>query len=527
MDNEAIAPEDRAGHRNSTALGLDFHPVIFPVALLVIILLSGYAMFNPELASKSLASAKGWTIANFDWFYMVAGNLFVLFCVVLFVSPLGKIRIGGANAKPQYGMLSYFSMLFAAGMGVGLLFWGVAEPVAYFTDWFKTPLNIAKLTPEAQHAAMGATMFHWGLHPWAIYCTVALVIAYCSNNLGLPSSLSSGLQPLIGNAYRGWIGTVINTFTVVLTAFGLSTSLGLGALQATAGLNHVLGTPNSFGMQLVFIILVSCLAAYSVAAGMDAGVKLLSNINMLLALGLFVFIIIGAGITTFFAGLASTTADYVTYFIPLANWIHRPDQEWFQGWTVFYWAWWASWGPFVGMFIARISVGRSIRQIISMVLIAPTVVALLWMTAFGSTAIDQIQAGKGQLVNGIKDVTLTLFQFLEVLPLTNITAILVVLLLVIFMVTSMDSGCLVVDTLAAGGKEATPRKQKVMWVFITAVICLSIFIVGGDNALKAVQAGAIALALPFMLLMVVLMVSLIKALMADSSRTVVPTTARA
>lgn len=520
MEKSTRLNEEPAGHNNSRALGLDFHPFIFPVALLIIIVLSVYAMFDPKLAGTQLETAKAWTIGNFDWFYMIAGNLFVLFCVFLFISPLGKIRIGGANAVPEYGMLSYFSMLFAAGMGVGLLFWGVAEPVAYFTDWFKTPLNVPKLTPEAQHAAMGATMFHWGLHPWAIYSTVALVIAYCSNNLGLPSSLSSGLQPLIGKAYKGWIGTLINTFTVVLTAFGLSTSLGLGALQATAGLHHVLGTPNSFLMQLVFIVLVSGLAACSVAAGMNSGVKLLSNINMLLALGLFIFVALGAGITTFIAGLGSTTVDYVTYFLPLANWIGRPDKEWFQGWTVFYWAWWASWGPFVGMFIARISVGRTIRQIIAMVLLAPTVVAIMWMTAFGSAAIDQVQAGKGELVNGIKDVTLTLFQFLEVLPLTNITAILCVLLLVIFMVTSMDSGCLVVDTLGAGGKEDTPRKQKVLWVFITAVICLSIFIVGGDNALKAVQAGAIALALPFMLLMVLLMVGLTKALMNDTSMAV-------
>jgi len=496
-------------------LGLNFHNSIFPYALGAILLLSIYAMAAPASAGKYLNLAKGWTIANFDAFYMIAGNLFVLFCVLLVLTPLGKVRIGGEAAKTEYGTLSYFSMLFAAGMGVGLLFWGVAEPVAYYTDWYKTPLNVAKLTPQAEHAAMGATMFHWGLHPWAFYSTVALVVGYFTYNKGLPMSMRSGLQPLIGEAYRGWTGHVIDIFTLVLTAFGLSTSLGLGAMQATAGLHHVLGTPNNLGMQIGFIVVVACMAAYSVAAGMNAGVKLLSNINMTIALALLIFVIVGAGATSFFAGLGSTTADYAEYFLPLTNWIGRTDTDWFQGWTVFYWAWWASWAPFVGMFIARISKGRTIRQIVLMVMLAPTVVALLWMTAFGGSAIAQIEAGQGPLVNGIEDVTLTLFQFLEQLPGIGVTSLLVVGLLVIFMITSVDSGCLVVDTIGAGGVEDTPRPQKVLWVFITALICLTLFIVGGDDALKAVQAGAIALGLPFMLLMVVLMIGLAKALIQD------------
>jgi BCCT family betaine/carnitine transporter len=513
-DISPAAPATSAS-TNSHLFGLDFHRSVFPASLLIILAFAIYAMSDPKSAGDTLGVAKNWTITNFDWFYMVAGNAFVLFCLVLAATPLGNVRIGGAAARPEYGMLSYFSMLFAAGMGVGLLFWGVAEPVAYFTDWYKTPLGVAKLTPEAAHAAMGATMFHWGLHPWAMYCIVALVVGYFAYNRGLPNSMRSGLQPLIGKAYQGWLGHVVDVFTVVLTAFGLATSLGLGALQATAGLHHVLGTPNSFGMQVVFIVLVSGLAAYSVAAGMHAGVKLLSNINMALALLLLVFVVLGAGIVGFIGGLGSTTADYASHFLPLANWIGRTDTEWFQGWTIFYWAWWASWAPFVGMFVARISRGRSIRQIVVTVMLAPTAVALLWMTAFGGAAITQVTAGTGELAGGIKDVTLTLFQFLQVLPLSELTSVLVVALLTVFMVTSVDSGCLVVDTLGAGGREGTPRKQRVLWVFITAVICLSLFIVGGDNALKAAQAGAIALGLPFMALMFVLMIGLLKALMEE------------
>ncbi len=500
---------------NSHLFGLDFHRTVFPWALVIILLLSIYAMFDPTNASLALSAAKTWTIANFDWFFMLAGNVFVLFCLLIIITPMGGIRIGGATAVREYSTVSYFSMLFAAGMGVGLLFWGVAEPVAYYTDWFKTPLNAPKLTPEGAQAAMGATLFHWGLHPWAIYCVVALVIGYFAYNRGMPISMRSGLAPLIGDAHRGVIGHLVDIFTVVLTAFGLSTSLGLGAMQATAGLHYVLGTPNSFGMQIGFILLVTFGAAYSVAAGMNAGVKLLSNINMILAVMLLVFVAFGAGITGFVAGLGTSTAAYAHYFLPLANWIGRPDQEWFQGWTVFYWAWWASWAPFVGMFIARISKGRTIREMVITVMLAPTVVAILWMTAFGGGAIQQVASNSSALAGGIKDVTLTLFQFLEVMPMVTISSILVVALLVVFMVTSVDSGCLVVDCLGAGGHEDTPPRQKVLWVFITALICLSLFIVGGDNALKAVQAGAIALGLPFMFLMFILMIGLTKAMIQD------------
>ncbi|WP_240635920.1 BCCT family transporter [Caldimonas tepidiphila] len=500
---------------NVRVFGLDVHRWVFPLSLLLILAFTVYSMSDPAGAGAALNKTKNWTIENYDWFYIVAGNLFVLFCFLLVVTPLGGIRIGGAKARPEYGMVSYFSMLFAAGMGVGVLFWGVAEPVAYFTDWYKTPLGMTKMTPEAARAAMGATMFHWGLHPWAIYCIVALVIGFFAYNRNLPNSMRSGLQPLIGKAYAGWIGHVVDVFTVALTAFGLATSLGLGALQATAGMHHVFGTPNSFGMQVGFILFVMLLAAYSLGAGMNAGIKLLSNINMVLAFALLAFVVVAAGFVSFVAGLGTTTVDYASHFLPLANWIGRTDKEWFHGWTVFYWAWWASWAPFVGMFIARISRGRTIRQIVVTVMVAPTLVTLLWMTAFGGNAIAQVVAGNGALAGGIKDVTLTLFQFLEALPMAKLTSVLAVLLLAVFMVTSVNSGCLVVDTLASGGKEDTPALQRIIWAVLITLVCLTLFVVGGDGALKAAQAGAISLGLPFMVLMFILMLGLTKALLEE------------
>ncbi|WP_232540292.1 BCCT family transporter [Azohydromonas aeria] len=495
------------------------HRIVCPVALILIAALVVYSIADPARAGELLNAAKNWTINNFDWFYIISGNAFVLFCALLVVTPAGSVRIGRGETRPEYGAVSYFSMLFAAGMGVGLLFWGVAEPLAYYSGWYKTPLGVTQNTPEAMHAAMGATMFHWGLHPWAVYCIVALVIGYFAYNRGLQNSLRSGLQPLIGAAHKGWIGHVVDIFTILLTTFGLATSLGLGALQASAGISHVFGTPDSFAMQAGFILVVALLSAVGVGAGMHAGIKLLSNLNMALALGLLVFVVLGAGVVSFIAGLGSTTADYAHHFIPLANWMGRNDQEWFRGWTVFYWAWWASWAPFVGMFIASISRGRTVRQIVVSVMIAPTLVALLWMTAFGGAAIHQAAGGASQLSgSGLQDVTLTLFWFLEALPMAQFTSVLAVVLLAIFMVTSVNSGCLVVDTLASGGKEDTSGFQKVVWVGVITVVTLVLFIVGGDGALKAAQAAAIALGLPFMALMFLLMLGLFKALIGERLR---------
>lgn len=500
---------------NMRILGLNFHRVIFPASFFIVLALVLAALYDPVAFGQTLESTKGWIIQNCDWFIMIMGNLAVLFCAGIAISPYGKIRLGGEDAKPEFSMLSWFSMMFAAGMGVGLLYWGVAEPVAQYTEWWKTPLNVIKNTPEAAHASMGATMFHWGLHPWAIYLTSALVIGYFAFNKGMPFSLSSGLKPLIGDAYKGLPGQIVDIFTVVLTVFGLATSLGLGAMQATAGITHVLGIANSFSFQLLFIFIVTALAALSLWRGMHAGVKLLSNINMLLALALFVLVAIAVGVGTFFSSVVTTAADYVEYFGPLANWINRPDQDWFHGWTVFYWAWWCTWGPIVGVFVARVSRGRTLRQLVCVAMVFPTIATVFWFAAFGLSAIDQVTAGQGGLAAGLTDINMALFQFLEVLPMSTITSILVVVLLVIFMVTSMDSGALVVDNLAAGGEPDTHAGQRILWLLMVALVTITLFVIGGDTALKGIQAGAVAMGLPFMAIMLLLMMGFIKSLATD------------
>lgn len=500
---------------NIRMMGVNVHPIIFPISVLIVLALVLAALYDPAAFSQALEATKGWILQNCDWFIMITGNLAVLFCVGIALSPYGKIRLGGKDARPEYSTLSWCSMMFAAGMGIGLLYWGVAEPVAQYSEWWKTPLNVTKNTPEAVHAAMGATIFHWGFHPWSIYLTTALVVGFFAFNKGLPFSLSSGLKPLIGKAYAGVPGHIVDIFTVVLTVFGLATSMGLGAMQATAGITHVLGVPNSFLFQLLFLITVTGLAAFSLWRGMHAGIKMLSNINVLLALLLFILVVIGIGTASFFSGVLNSTLDYATYFVPLSNWIGRPDQDWLHGWTVFYWAWWCTWGPLVGVFVARISRGRTLRQMVGVVMAVPTLATIFWFSAFGLGAIEQMVAGKSTLAAGLTDVNTAIFQFLEVLPMPALTSLLVVVLLIIFMVTSVDSGALVADSLAAGGSPDTSPGQRILWLLLIALVTIALFVIGGDTALKGIQAGAVAMGLPFMALMLFMMLGFIKALASE------------
>lgn len=501
---------------NVEVLGLKFHRIIFPASIIAVLAMALGALIDPPAAGAFLESAKAAILQRLDWLMMVGGNLMVLFCVLLAVSPYGNIRLGGKDARPEFKTLSWFSMIFAAGMGIGLLYWGVAEPVAHYTGFFHTPFNVLKNSPEAAHGALGSTVYHWGFHPWAIYLTIAIVVGYFSYNKGLPFAMSSALQPLFGKAHKGTLGHVVNVFTVVLTVFGLATSIGLGAMQATGGITHVLGLPNAFGYQMAFIAAVTLLAAVTLWRGVGSGLKLLSDLNMLLALVLFIVVVAGIGFASFSSGVVSTTIDFASNFIPLSNWINRSDEEWYRGWTVFYWAWWCTWGPLVGVFVARVSKGRSLRQLISVVLCAPTVVSILWFTAFGGGAIGDIMSGTGALASGPLNVDMALFHFLETLPMFTITSMLVVILLVIFTVTSVSSGVLVVDSLSAGSDQETPAVQRVIWLLMVAFVSVILFVVGDDTALKAIQAGAVAMGPPFVVLMLLLIIGFIKAIAKEA-----------
>ena len=500
--------EYKLGQDNIRKWGLDIHGPVFFISAAVVIVFILLTLMNPVEAKKVFDASKSWSIQNFDWFFMIAGNAFVLYCLALILLPAGKIRLGGADCRPEFTTLSWFAMLFAAGMGIGLMFWSVAEPVAYYTDWWGTPLGVTPKTPEAARAAMGATMFHWGLHPWAIYGVVAVSLGYFAYNRNLPLTIRSTFQPLLGNHTWGWPGHVIDIISVIATIFGLATSMGFGAQQAAAGLHFIFGVENTLGLQLMIIGLVTLAAIISVVRGLEHGIKVLSNINMTLAVGLMLFVILFGSILHFFSGLFGTALAYVENILPLSNWIGRADEKFYKGWTVFYWAWWISWAPFVGMFIARISKGRTIREFMVAVLLVPTLLTLLWMQAFGGNALYQIHNGIGTLAEkGLGAVPLALFQMLENLPLTTLTSFVGIVLVLVFFVTSADSGSLVVDNITAGGKIDAPVIQRIFWATLQGLIATSLLVGGGADALGAIQAVAITVGLPFTLLMVLMMVS--------------------
>ncbi len=504
----------QVGQDNVQIAGLDFHNPVFGTSAILIILFVVATLMAPEAANTMLLGARSWAIEHFDWLFMAGGNLFVIFCLALIVLPVSKIRIGGADAKPEFSTLSWFAMLFAAGMGIGLMFWSVAEPVAYFTDWYGTPLGVAANTAEGKSLALGATMFHWGLHPWAMYGIVGLSLAFFAYNKGLPLTVRSVFYPLLGNRIWGPIGHVIDIVAVLATIFGLATSLGLGAQQASSGLAYLGLVENGINTQIGLIIFITAIAIFSVMRGLDGGVKLLSNINMVLALLLLVFVVAMGSISGFFSNLFSLFGSYVQNIVPLSNWVGREDETWFHGWTVFYWAWWISWSPFVGMFIARVSKGRTVREFMLAVLIIPTIVCGIWVAAFGGNAIDQIQANVGALSGGLTEVPLAMFQMLEHMPLASLMSFLAIVLVLVFFITSSDSGSLVIDGITAGGKEG-PVAQRVFWATLEGVIAATLLFGGGAEALNALQAGAVTAGLPFTVILILMCVSLYKGLSGE------------
>ncbi|KDN30238.1 BCCT transporter [Vibrio fortis] len=511
IDKYSIDSTDyTVGQDNVQKWGFDVHNPVFGISAgLIALFLIGILITDTASAKAALDGVKWQIINSFDWLFIWSGNIFVIFCLGLIVSPFGKIRLGGNDATADYSFMSWLAMLFAAGMGIGLMFWSVAEPAAYFTGWYETPLGVEPNTPEAARLAMGATMYHWGLHPWAIYGVVALSLAFFTYNKGLPLSIRSIFYPILGDRAWGWAGHIVDILAVLATLFGLATSLGLGAQQAASGIQHVFGIEAGLSLQVIVISVVTLLAVVSVLRGIDGGVKVISNINMLVAFLLLILVgLIGYAVTL--GSIPTTLMAYIENIIPLSNPHGREDEAWLHGWTVFYWAWWISWSPFVGMFIARVSKGRTVREFITAVLIVPTTVTIIWMSVFGGLAIDQIVNGIGQLgTEGLTDISLAMFQMFDVLPLGTLLSIIAVILVLVFFITSSDSGSLVIDSITAGGKVDTPVPQRVFWAFLEGAIAVALLWVGGTEAVQALQAGAISTALPFTLILLLMCLSLL------------------
>ena len=496
------------GENNVQMLGMDVHnPVFFSSAILITLFVVG-TLLAPIGAGGVLEAARGWTLEHAHWLFSSAIAIIFAACILFAVAPFGRIRIGGPAATPEFGTLSWLAMLFSAGVGIGLLFWGAAEPLAYFSGWSGTPLNVEAGTDEARQLALSATIFHWGLHPWAVYALMGLSLAFFTFNKGLPLTIRSCFYPLLGERVWGWSGHVIDTLAVIATLFGLATSLGFGAMQAATGLNLLFGIDSGVTTQIGIIVGITSFATMSVVRGLDRGIKVLSNINIVLAIILLLFVLIAGPTVAILIGLPANTLHYLADLVPLTSWFEREDGDWYRTWTIFYWAWWISWSPFVGMFIARVSKGRTVRQFIAAVLVMPVGVSILWFTVFGTTAITQAQAGLGNIAGEMTDASLVLFHMLENLPLTDIVSAFAIILLMIFFITSSDSGSLVVDTITAGGKLHAPVGQRIFWATMEGLVAAILLFGGGGQVLGALQAGAITTALPFTFVLLACCVSL-------------------
>jgi BCCT family betaine/carnitine transporter len=509
---------------NIGPFGLDIHNKVFLISGLSIIAFVLLTLMFQDSVGPLFANTRNWLTGNLDWFFLISGNIFVLVCLFLIVSPMGKVRIGGTEAKPDYSYLGWFSMLFAAGMGIGLMFYGVSEPMSHFasslggvaseggvrTDW--APLGAA--AGDASAAAslgMAATIYHWGLHPWAIYAVLALALALFSFNKGLPLTVRSVFYPLLGERIWGWPGHLIDILAVFSTLFGLATSLGLGAAQASAGLNYLFGIPMGATTEVLLVMGITAIALVSVVAGLDAGVKRLSEINMSLAVLLLLFVIIVGPTLAILTGFVGNLWGYVQNLPALSMPFGREDDNFRQGWTAFYWAWWISWSPFVGMFIARVSRGRTVREFMVSVLLIPSAACVLWMTAFGGTAISQY-VNDGYEVVANSALELQLFAMLDVLPFAQITSFIAIVLVIVFFVTSSDSGSLVIDTITAGGKVNAPTPQRVFWATFEGLIAIALILGGG---LVALQAMSVSTGLPFTFVLLFACISLFKGLATE------------
>lgn len=490
------------------------NPPVFFSASIVIFLLVSYTALFPTRAEVVFRNMQVNIIANASWFYIATVAFILTGVTYLAVSRYGDIKLGPDHAEPDFSFGSWFAMLFSAGMGIGLMFFGVSEPVMHFVS---PPVGDPG-TVDAAKEAMKLTFFHWGLHAWSIYAIVALILAFFGYRHDLPLTMRSALYPVIGDKIYGPVGDAIDVFAIIGTIFGVATSMGLGVMQVNSGLNYLFGVPVGTATQVVLIIGITALATLSVATGLEKGIRRLSEANLLLAVFLMLVIIILGPTVLLLQMFVQNTGSYLSDIVNKTfNLYAYEGSDWIGGWTLFYWAYWISWSPFVGMFIARISKGRTIREFITGVLFVPSGLTFIWMTVFGNTAIHAVMFdGSTELVNTVQaDASLALFKFLELFPFANFLSLIAVLMIVIFFVTSCDSSAMVIDILASGGDGHTPLWQRVFWSAIIGLVAMALMMAGG---LQALQAAMIASALPFSIVLLFSTYGLMKALSIDATK---------
>ncbi len=485
----------------------DVDPWVFwPSAVLIVFFIS-VTLIIGEPMTRIFSSVQGSISEYGGWFFVLAVNVFLIFVLWVAFSKFGNIRLGGRTAKPEFKQLSWFAMLFSAGMGIGILFWSVGEPILHYVS---PPHGLGE-TVESARYSMELTFLHWGLHAWAIYALVGMSLAFFTFNKKLPLTISSVFYPLIGDRIHGKLGKGINVLAVVATLFGLATSLGLGVQQVSAGLNHLTGLTDSTNMQVLLIGLITLAATGSVVAGLSKGVKRLSQMNMIIGAFFLLFILTVGPSLFIFSSFVQNTGAYLQDFFALSFWTETYTQsDWQMSWTVFYWAWWISWSPFVGMFIARISRGRTLREFILGVLIVPTVITFLWLSAFGGSALFLELNGLADIKTAVQEnVATSLYVLLENFPIGAFTSVIAIVLVTSFFVTSSDSGSLVIDSLTAGGKLDAPVAQRVFWAVTEGAVAAVLLIGGG---LGALQTAAITTGLPFTIILLIMAYSLTQGL---------------
>ncbi|WP_241155351.1 BCCT family transporter [Brachybacterium sp. EE-P12] len=489
-------------------------PAVFWPAMAVVLGVAVLSIIFPETAGSVMENSQSWIVANVGWFYMLAIGIFVAFAIIVALSSWGSIRLGRDDDEPEFGLMSWFAMLFSAGMGVGLVFYGVAEPLGYTTSSPKPGWDVEGV--EASGVAMAQTFLHWGLHPWAAYAVIGLAIAYAMHRRGRPVSIRWALEPIFGDRVKGWIGDVIDVLAIFGTVFGIATSLGLGAQQIAAGM-QVIGLVDEVttNFLVVLIIVITFIATLSVVSGVGAGIKWLSNGNLTLA-GLLAVAALLFGPTVFiFQNFVESLGIYLSEVFHLTLDVgaysrSEEAQSWFAGNTLFYWGWWIAWAPFVGVFIARISKGRTVRQFVAGVLLVPTLVGMIWFSIWGGNGLFRQWFGSGDL----GDITAeeSMFRIFEQFPATQLLSVLGIILVAVFFITSSDSGSLVVDMLASGGHPNPPMWSRVVWALLEGVLAAALLLSGG---LTSLQAGSLMTALPFSVILLLMCVALVKALSLD------------
>tara|TARA_R110002049_G_scaffold22908_2_gene81391 strand:- start:3485 stop:5491 length:2007 start_codon:yes stop_codon:yes gene_type:complete len=505
-------PNDDSGNGSADSRPrILINPPVFIISGVLTLLFVGFAAAMPEIANDLFGAIRDWTMHSAGWFYVLAVAGFLVFVVALAASSFGTIKLGRDHTVPDFTYTSWFAMLFSAGMGIGLMFFGVAEPIMHYVS---PPVGDAE-TIDAARQALRITFFHWGVHAWAIYAVVALSLAYFAFRHDLPLTIRSSLYPLIGERIYGPIGHAVDIFAVLGTIFGVATSLGFGVIQVNAGLDYLFGVPVDVLTQIVLIAIITAIATLSVALGLDGGIRRISELNMVLAAVLVVFVLIAGPTVFLLQTLVQNTGMYLSNLFSMTfNLYAYEPTGWIGGWTLFYWAWWIAWSPFVGMFIARVSRGRTIREFVVGVLFVPVGFTFIWMTVFGDTAIHMVMIqGITALADAVAaDTSVALFQFFEHLPLSSIMSLVATLLVITFFVTSSDSGSLVVDMLTNGGHDDSPVWQRVFWAVVEGIVAAALLLAGG---LGALQTATIAAALPFAIIMVLMCVGLLRALRID------------